>query len=297
MSSFYTVIPTCLINQCDISHGAFRLYLIIAAHLDEYGRCTMTNHQLSEHIGEKVRSTQNKIKELTDRGYISTKQVNEDNMAYREIYIDFEFVKNLRTNVVAQCIPPCKNMHTPMQEYAPPHANSCTPLYNTNTNSSNTITETDSKNTSISNQYVSIRNLHTSIRNQYTDSVNSQYVTEDAPFGAVSVQPSEVHDLQENAQITSFAEIAKYIKEALNTFYHRKPTTTWSSKENTQLTSIAHRTDAIAECDAILSFYRSGYQYKRRDIYTLLNNWCTEYDRAMNRNMNDVSQTRTYDGF
>lgn len=284
MSSFYTTIPTCLINQCDVSSGAFRLYLTIAANLDEYGRCTMTNVQIAEILNENIRSTQRKLKELTEQGYVITKPIVASGVQVgREIWIDFNFTAGLR-----------QKCHPGMSNLSPRDDKNVTPLYYTEDIYKSSKIDSKS-NTDKANH--NIRNLTTHTLHLTTDNNNLTTNDEDAPFGAVSVQPSEVHDLEENAQITSIVEIAKYIKEALNAFYHRKPTTTWSSKENTQLTSIAHRTDAIAECDAILSFYRSGYQYKRRDIYTLLNNWCTEYDRAMNRNMNDVSQTRTYDGF
>jgi hypothetical protein len=72
-------------------------------------------------------------------------------------------------------------------------------------------------------------------------------------------------------------------KEVLNKLYRRKSTTQWSPKDMGKLRVIMKRKDAMQELREIEEFYTSGYQYRRRDIYTLLNNWTGELDRARNR--------------
>lgn len=67
------------------------------------------------------------------------------------------------------------------------------------------------------------------------------------------------------------------IKTRINALYKRRPTTSWSAKEQS-----AYRKAQIAEEDLqIVERARQlGYLYYRKDIFTLLNNWNAEVDRS-----------------
>ena len=51
-------------------------------------------------------------------------------------------------------------------------------------------------------------------------------------------------------------------------------------KAKKKMAEILKRADAEAELDEIMGLYNSGYQYYRKDILTLLNNWQGELERA-----------------
>jgi hypothetical protein len=71
------------------------------------------------------------------------------------------------------------------------------------------------------------------------------------------------------------------LKKDISKIYNRKESTAWSDKEVKKLREIARRGDALEEFKAIEALYESGkYEYFRRDIITLLNNWTGEVDRA-----------------
>lgn len=74
--------------------------------------------------------------------------------------------------------------------------------------------------------------------------------------------------------------IKKWLRRCIGRFYRRRASTRWSDAEERKLAAVADRPDALRECRDILRLYRSGYQYARRDIVTLLNNWTGELDRA-----------------
>jgi len=76
-------------------------------------------------------------------------------------------------------------------------------------------------------------------------------------------------------------EIARrWLERGIGRYYGRKRTTAWSDKELRKLVQLARRPDALREWQAIRRLYRSGYEYYRRDIPTLLNNWTGELDRT-----------------
>ncbi len=71
------------------------------------------------------------------------------------------------------------------------------------------------------------------------------------------------------------------LKKGISKIYNRKESTVWSDKENKKLKEVARRPDAETEFLTIEELYESGnYEYFRRDIITLLNNWPGEVDRA-----------------
>ena len=65
----------------------------------------------------------------------------------------------------------------------------------------------------------------------------------------------------------------------INEWFDRRDTTQWSEKEIKAFKAIPHQTilDGIEDMDA---YYRSNFQYLRKDVLTLLNNWAGEMDRA-----------------
>jgi len=65
----------------------------------------------------------------------------------------------------------------------------------------------------------------------------------------------------------------------LNSVFSRKETTRWSEKE---IAALKKLTITDHDLQLIIKLYNSNYEYKRRDLLTLLNNWQGEIDRANN---------------
>ena len=86
---------------------------------------------------------------------------------------------------------------------------------------------------------------------------------------------------------TSFsfdARIFENLKERVNKLFNRRSSTAWSDKETKQLKAVAKREGVLEELAEIETLYNSGYEYRRKDVITFLNNFSTELDRARSRN-------------
>lgn len=86
---------------------------------------------------------------------------------------------------------------------------------------------------------------------------------------------------------TSFsfdARIFENLKERVNKLFNRRESTAWSDKETKQLKAVAKREGVLDELAEIEALYNSGYEYRRKDVITFLNNFSTELDRARSRN-------------
>lgn len=86
---------------------------------------------------------------------------------------------------------------------------------------------------------------------------------------------------------TSFsfdARVFENLKDRVNKLFNRRSSTAWSEKETKQLNAVAKREGVLEELTEIETLYNSGYEYKRRDVITFLNNFSTELDRARSRN-------------
>ena len=82
----------------------------------------------------------------------------------------------------------------------------------------------------------------------------------------------------------SFDAHVSEIKERVNRLFNRRSTTAWSEKEIKQLKAVAKREGVLDELAEIEALYNSGYEYRRKDVITFLNNFATELDRARNSN-------------
>ena len=98
------------------------------------------------------------------------------------------------------------------------------------------------------------------------------------------------YDLKEKKiqkEKTSFsfdACVFENLKDRVNKLFNRRSTTAWSEKEIKQLKAVAKREGVLEELAEIETLYNSGYEYRRKDVITFLNNFSTELDRARNRN-------------
>lgn len=88
-------------------------------------------------------------------------------------------------------------------------------------------------------------------------------------------------------------EIISELKRRVNALFNRRDTTTWTDKETAKLRQVAKRNGVLEECAEIERLYNSGYEYRRRDIITFLNNWTTELDRARNYKPKQSKYDRT----
>lgn len=82
----------------------------------------------------------------------------------------------------------------------------------------------------------------------------------------------------------SFDAHVSEIKERVNRLFNRRSSTAWSDKETKQLKAVAKREGVLDELAEIETLYNSGYEYRRKDVITFLNNFATELDRARNSN-------------
>lgn len=103
--------------------------------------------------------------------------------------------------------------------------------------------------------------------------------------------PSKEDEVEDN--ITEFELEGEFVREGgidmleridrMSKWFNRKPTTKWSEKEIKRLKALG---DIDREDFELMErYYTSSAKYKRREIYTLLNNWPGELDRA--RQWND----------
>ncbi len=73
----------------------------------------------------------------------------------------------------------------------------------------------------------------------------------------------------------------------VGSWFSRRPTTAWSAKELNKWGEIPKPIDS-EDWQALKWYYtRSGCKYLRKDIFTLLNNWSGEIDRAKNYDPNE----------
>ena len=79
-----------------------------------------------------------------------------------------------------------------------------------------------------------------------------------------------------------YQDIVDTIKKTLNKLYRRRSETEWSEKEVKALAPIKKRENILNELVLLKQLHDSSYQYCRKDIQTLLNNWTSEIDRANN---------------
>ena len=81
------------------------------------------------------------------------------------------------------------------------------------------------------------------------------------------------------------AAVVEDVKHRINVLFNRRESTAWSDKETKQLKTIAKREGVLDELTEIETLYNSGYQYRRRDVITFLNNFDVELDRARNKEL------------
>lgn len=70
------------------------------------------------------------------------------------------------------------------------------------------------------------------------------------------------------------------IMEIVNKWFNRRYSTRWSDKEFRSLHKVVCLKTSKEDFEALEKYYLSNCAYKRKDIYTLLNNWNGEIDRA-----------------
>lgn len=89
---------------------------------------------------------------------------------------------------------------------------------------------------------------------------------------------------KEKTNFSFDACVFETLKERVNKLFNRRSTTAWSEKEIKQLKAVAKREGVLDELTEIEACYNSGYEYRRKDVITFLNNFATELDRARNYN-------------
>jgi hypothetical protein len=112
-----------------------------------------------------------------------------------------------------------------------------------------------------------------------------------------STGQSKVHINKPINQLTN-----KPINQLTNIFvlelcklYKRRESTEWDLKEKKKLNEIIKRSNAKEELEIIVKFYNSGYEYTRKDIITLLNNWTGELDKANNNTLSKHYKNNSVD--
>lgn len=70
------------------------------------------------------------------------------------------------------------------------------------------------------------------------------------------------------------------LKSRIGSWFKRRSTTVWQEKEIKALKAVMKLNTQPDDIDVLEAYYKSGNKYLRRDIFTLLNNWTAEIDRA-----------------
>lgn len=105
--------------------------------------------------------------------------------------------------------------------------------------------------------------------------------TENIPKKKTPQNPPE-SDITAKTDAPPYKEILHTLKTRINALYGQKDTFLWRGKEITAIRDIARRPDVLDELQAIETLYTTDYQFKRRTIYALLDNWTGELQKANN---------------
>ena len=84
------------------------------------------------------------------------------------------------------------------------------------------------------------------------------------------------------------------LRARIGSWFKRRPETSWSQKELKALKATFDLDTPESEILLLEARYRSGNQFLRRDILTLLNNWNTEIDRAKSDSPSGNNGTGAY---
>ena len=84
------------------------------------------------------------------------------------------------------------------------------------------------------------------------------------------------------------------LRARIGSWFKRRPETSWSQKELKALKATFDLNTPESEILLLEARYRSGNQFLRRDILTLLNNWNTEIDRAKSDSPSGNNGTGAY---
>lgn len=122
--------------------------------------------------------------------------------------------------------------------------------------------------------------------NNKNNNINMSFSDDDFDPEEIFGTPAKPVD-NSNQTVNNPGNITAELKQRINTLFHRRQSTTWTAKETATLRQIAKRNGVLDEMTDIEKLYNSGYEYRRRDIGTFLNNWAVELDRANNNQNNN----------
>ena len=118
--SSWAVTPGYILDDDDLDEGAKNLYSRISMYLSD-GRCWATNNHFAEKHKVSLRTIQNWLSQLKDKGYIEIEVFLEGTQTRRNIWITVDFKKNT---------PPCNTLHAPLQQDSCPPEAGCIHINN-----------------------------------------------------------------------------------------------------------------------------------------------------------------------
>lgn len=272
-ANFYTVVPTRLVTDQELTPNAKLIYMLISSRLNADGYCTLTDMELAKVANCSERTIRCALLNLVNHHYLA-REIVTDARGYitgRKIAITTDFLKSYDENQGFGTETDCRTLGA---------ENNC--RTGTENNCRTLGAETDCRTLSLNENTDSNFNKNleekTKEKNIYIKKENKKESTDHSEESLQSTKSGTLQPLT-----VPSTDLLRELKLALNAQYHRRLTTAWSSREMTALRMIAKRPNVTDELNAIISFYNSGYQYGRRDILTLLNNWTVELDRAASR--------------
>lgn len=148
--SYHVVYPARLLEDTELPSTAFRLYGFISGLTRREGYCWAKNDSLAELMGTTVRTVQNALNSLLDRGYISLEIVHN----VRRIYlVDLTRLADEEPEIEEEqdCtgdeknFTPCKKNHGGVKKSSSRGEKNCTPYKRKNNNREKEVEKEDAR--------------------------------------------------------------------------------------------------------------------------------------------------------
>ena len=258
----YFVIHGWMINRLQLKGTELCVYAIIYGFTQDGENWFEGSRQyLADFTGVSKVAIDGALSRLIEKGLLVKEEIFKNNVKFN----------NYKVAPVQETLPPpSKNFTTPVQETLP---------HNNRDNTRDSYNNTPPIYTPPQNE-----------TEQETEDDELPFDENDIP---PFLTPEDIAEMKKEAKKQKqqkrqeqpvFTDTISELKHRLNTLYCRRETTAWSKKEIISLKEISKRNGVLDEMTEIENLYNSGYQYARRDIKTLLNNWTTELDRARLKN-------------